>query len=227
MTLMVTDVGSAAAQTGELLLLPAATDISTVEWKSKIYRFPSFQKGKITYTKGFVLDYEFDLNYNLYFEKIDFINSSGDTLNITNTREIKGVQIGDKWFIHDLKTGYCEVILSLPVGLAMKKHFVFEHLGHVEVAYKTVERGPPATEARGIVTDYDRFYNISETYFLVDNDNKVHKATKASLLKLFPDHSRQIKDYLVERQVNFDSRDDLVALLTYCDQFVSSPSNRK
>jgi len=78
----------AYSQPEEFLMLPALTDVSTVAWKDQIYRFPAFQKGKITYTTG-SLEHEFDLNYNQYFEKMDFISSSGDTLNITNHEKLK------------------------------------------------------------------------------------------------------------------------------------------
>jgi len=38
--------------------LPPLTDVAKVPWHQSTYRFPEFQKGKITYTKGFELDHE-------------------------------------------------------------------------------------------------------------------------------------------------------------------------
>jgi hypothetical protein len=221
MTLIGGAVESTFAQAEDLLLLPAASAISSVPWKDKVYRFPSFQKGKITYFTG-PLEHEFDLNYNLYFEKMDFISSSGDTLNITNTREIKAVQISDKWFFHNHKTGYYEVVLSLPIALAVKNRFTLENLGRVDVGYHSVERGESRSEVRGIVSQYDRFYKIRETYFLIDRSNKVHKATRASLLKVFSDHAKQIKSFLLEHQVNFKSRADLLTTVEYCNRLTLS-----
>ena len=57
----------------KLLKLPLLTNVSKVPWKESIYRFPAFEKGKITYNTG-LLDHEFYLNYNMYFEKMDFIS---------------------------------------------------------------------------------------------------------------------------------------------------------
>jgi len=90
--------------------LPAFTDVSKVPWGDSIYSFSNFQKGRITYTKGFELDYLFDLNYNIYYERMDFINDAGDTLKITNTMEIKLIEVGAKLFFHDYNTGFYEVI---------------------------------------------------------------------------------------------------------------------
>lgn len=212
------------AQQTDLLKLPALTDVSSVPWRDSVYRFSSFQKGKITYTKGFELDHEFDLNYNLYYEKMDFISSAGDTLNITNTREIKAIQLGDKWFYHDYKTGYYEVLLKLPVALAMKKQFVLRHLGFKHAGYHKVEieRGASFSDVRGVVADYDRYYDIHPMYFLIDLKNEVHRASRASILKLFSDYNKDILAYLIEHPVDFESGDDLVALITYCNKFILS-----
>src|SRR5687767_2117630 len=108
--------------------LPPLTDVAKVPWHQSTYRFPEFQKGKITYTKGFELDHEFDLNYNIYYEKMFFISSSGDTLSITNTREIKSVQIRNKSFFHDYISGFYEVILPLPVALVFRNKFVLKEI---------------------------------------------------------------------------------------------------
>ena len=206
-------------------MLPALTDVSTVAWKDQIYRFPAFQKGKITYTNGSLV-HEFDLNYNQYFEKMDFISSSGDTLNITNTREIKAVNIGDRWFLHDYKTGYYQVVLGLPIALAVKNQFVLEHLGSKQVGYVSMQRDATFTEVRGVVTDYDRYYDLRGTYFFVDRENKLHKATKGSIMKLFPGYREKISQYLLEHDVNFESLEDLTDLLKYCNQFIL-PEKRK
>jgi len=215
----------AYSQPEEFLMLPAFADVSTVAWKGQIYRFPAFQKGKITYTTG-SLEHEFDLNYNQYFEKMDFISSSGDTLNITNTREIKAVNIGDRWFLHDYKTGYYEVVLTLPIALAVRNQFVLQHLGSKQVGYYSVQRDATFTEVRGVVTDYDRYYDIRGTYFLVDRKNELHKATKGSIMKLFPGYREKISQYLLEHDVNFESLEDLTNLLKYCNQFIL-PEKRK
>jgi len=200
-------------QSDTLLKLAALTNISSVPWKDSIYRFPAFEKSKITYATG-SLEHEFYLNYNMYFEKMDFISESGDTLNITNTREIKEIQLGHTWFFHDHKTGYYEVILKLPVALAVKNQFVFQNS-----KVRGAVRG--FADVRGAAADYDRYYEILPTYFFIDKNNSVHRATRASILKLSPDHKTDVLAYLQKHRPDFESRDDLVRLLTYCNQFIS------
>src|SRR5687768_13736149 len=96
------------AQNSKLLLLPANEDVSKVAWRDSIYSFPEFQKGRITYKNGMSVDSEFKLNYNIYYERMDFIGVSGDTLNLTDTKEIKLINFGDRSFYHNDTRGYFE-----------------------------------------------------------------------------------------------------------------------
>jgi len=200
------------SQPGNFLKLPQFADVLSVPWKDSIYRFPEFQKGKITYNTG-QLDHEFDLNYNLYFEKIDFISSSGDTLSITNTREIKTIQIGHAWFIHDYTKGFFELILDLPVSLAVKKQFVFRN--------SKVRGAVHFADLRGVVGNHDRFYEIVPRYVFVDKNGGVHRPTRGTILKLFSDHSEKVTSYLRNHRPDFESREDLVSLLNYCNPLLS------
>jgi len=209
------DPRSACAQRSNYFTVPAQTEVLKLPWRNRIYRFQEFQKGKITYTKGFELDYEFDLNYNAYFERMDFIDSSGDTLCITNTEQIKSIQIGNTTFFHENTSGYYEVLLRLPVALAFRNQFVLEEL---EFSNGVKSRSTP-TDRRGAVVDYGRSYKKVFSYFFIDQHNELHPATRASVLKLFPTGATEIKGYLLEHRVDFDSREDLIELTNYCSQF--------
>jgi len=204
------------AQTSNYFTVPAQAEVLKLPWRERIYRFQEFQKGKITYTKGFELDYEFQLNYNVYFERMDFIDSSGDTLCITNTDQIKTIQIGNATFFHENTSGYYEVLVHLPVSLAFRNQFVLEE---IEFANGMKSRGTP-TDRRGAITDYGRSYRKVFSYFLIDQNNELHPASRTSILNLFPAYATDIKGYLLEHRVGFDSRGDLMELIHYCNQLI-------
>lgn len=206
------------SQGSVLLRLPALTDVSKVAWHDSIYLLPEFQKGRITYAKGFELDYQFNLNYNVYYEKMHYINSAGDTLEITNTRDIQFVQIGDKSLFHEYNKGYYEVILKLPVALAVRNKLVLESGQYNSGNAVSVTR----LEVRGVVTDYDRSYSRGFAYFLIGQNKSLHKATRTSILKLFPSSRDAIQEYLSKNKVNFESREDLVNMLVFCNQLISN-----
>src|SRR5687767_14373307 len=149
------------AQRTNYFTLPARAEVLKEPWRDRVYRFHEFRKGKITYTKGFELDYAFDLNYNIYFERMDFIDSSGDTLCITNTEQIKSVQIGNTTFFYENASGYYEVLVALPVALAFRNQFVLEEL-EFNNGFKS--RSTP-TDLRGAIADYGRSYKKVFSYF--------------------------------------------------------------
>ncbi len=204
------------AQRSNYFTVPAQAEVLKLPWRERIYRFQEFQKGKITYTKGFELDYEFQLNYNVYFERMDFIDSSGDTLCITNTDQIKTVRIGNTTFFHENTSGYYEVLVHLPVSLAFRNQFVLEE---IEFANGMKSRGTP-TDRRGAIVDYARTYRKLFSYFLIDQNNELQPATRTSILRLFPAFATEIKGYLLEHRVDFDSRGDLMELIHYCNQLI-------
>ena len=151
---------------------------------------------------------------------MDFINTAGDTLSIMNMGEIRAIQIGNKTFFHEYNSGYYEVLLRLPVALAFRNQFVLDHIesnnGH---------QGPGPTVPRGVVATYDRTYVKGFSYFFINQNNEVKKATRASVLKMFPEHNTEIKGYLLEHDVDFDSREDLIELTIYCNQFIDVHKN--
>ena len=204
------------AQNSNYFTVPAQAEVLKLPWRERIYRFQEFQKGKITYTKGFELDHEFQLNYNVYFERMDFIDSSGDTLCITNTDQIKTIQIGNTTFFHENTSGYYEVLVRMPVALAFRNQFVLEELQFTN-GVKT--RGTP-TDRRGAITDYSRSYRKVSSYFFIDQNNELHPGTRAAILKLFATHATEIKGYLLEHHIDFDVREDLIELTNYCNQFI-------
>ena len=203
------------AQRTNYFTLPAWTSVTKVPWHKSIYRFQEFQKGKITYIRGTELDFEFDLNYNVYLETMDFINSADDTMSMTNTHEIRSIQIGNKTFFHEYNSGYYEVLLRLPLALSFRNQFILDHIESSNGA-----TSGSLTNLRGVMTAYDRIYIKGFSYFFIDQNNEVSEATRASVLKMFPDHKTEIKGYLLEHDVDFDSREDLIDLTIYCNQFI-------
>ncbi|WP_276366000.1 hypothetical protein [Chryseolinea sp. H1M3-3] len=136
-------------------------------------------------------------------------------MSITNTREIKLVNVGDVTFFHDYKTGYYEVVLELPVSLAVKNTFDLEKIEFSNGARTTAGTG---TDTRGLVLQYDRLYKLGQTFFFIDLNNTIHKATSNNILKLFSGHNDKIKEYLNKYRVNFQSKEDLIRLTTFCNQ---------
>jgi hypothetical protein len=192
--------------------LPANTVLSNVPWRDSIYRFPSFQPGRITLATGYSPAEEIRLNYNLYFAQMDFINSDGDTLQVKQIKELKVVTVGDHVFLHDYKTGYIEIIKQLPVALGVLHFMVTTHAEYASGLKVGVD------DLRGTTSAQDRFYRKDRIFYFITADNTPLKATSSSLLKAFPSHKKTLKAYLKDNAIDFNKEEDLVRLIEFSNK---------
>ena len=205
----------ALAQATQLMKLPAHTDYKKVSWRDSIYRFPAFQYGRITWATGFAPVDSFRLNYNLYFTQLDLINEKGDTVQVKPSKELKLVQIGGNIFYRDDRWGYIEVLYQAPISLGVLTILSTVKMDYVSGSF---EGASSTTDTRGIPSVYDRYYARAATYFFIDGNNKLHKAIRPSLLKLYANHKKAINAYLDENKIDFNSEPDLLRVLNFCNQ---------
>jgi hypothetical protein len=72
------------------------------------------------------------------------------------------------------------------------------------------------TDTRGTISTYDRYYKIRKMYFFIDRYNKLHKANKPSLMRLFRSHKSRLTAYLQGREIDFNDEHHLIELLSFC-----------
>jgi hypothetical protein len=208
LSLLSTSAHDVFGQDIELLQLRRFENVSQTSWRDQIYYFPQFQEGTIIYQTGFKLNETLKLNYNIYHERMEFLGEEGDTLSIEANKEIKLIEIGSHLFYHDHKSGYYEILSTSSVSLAMQTKF---RLGKTEGNDRTLP-----FETRGTAMACDRFYYKHASYFFIDVKEQLFKASKASVLKLFPEKKSNILAYLIEKPVDFSSKEDMMRLTNYC-----------
>ena len=210
LSLLSTTAHDVFSQDIELLRLRRFENVSQTSWRDQIYYFPQFQEGTIIYQTGFKLNQTLKLNYNIYYERMEFIGEAGDTLGIEANKEIKLIEIGSHLFYHDYKSGYYEILSTSSVSLAMQPKF---RLGKTEG-----NDGLLPFETRGAAMACDRYYYKQVSYFFIDVKEQLFKASKASVLKLFPENKSFIRAYLIEKPVDFARKEDVIRLTNYCYQ---------
>jgi hypothetical protein len=188
--------------------LPAHTFVRAVSWHDSVYRFPNFEYGRITLATGFSPEEKIRLNYNLYLGQMQMITTTGDTSHVKQLKELKFISIGDHLFFHDYNIGYIEVIHKLPVALGVLNIMI------------TAD-----PDERTTTSKYDRYYMKKAYYYFFDKDNKPSKATRASIQRLYPDQGKNIKVYLDENRIDFESKPDLIKLLTFCEDLSKGDRN--
>ncbi len=204
------------SQAAPLFKLRAHTDVTKATWwdTDSIYRFPDFQYGRVTFFTGFSPDKMIRLNYNLYFGQMDLINEKGDTVQIVPSKELKLIDVGGHIFFYDTRKGYIEILLQAPVALGVWTILRTEKMDYVSGSIE----GSVGVDIRGRPSVYDRYYRKTDTYFFIDEKNKLYKAIKPFILKLFPSHKEDINEYLQQNSIDFNSEKDLVNLVNFCNQ---------
>ena len=203
-------VQNACGQDVEPLRLGRFEKVSQTAWREKVYLLPQFQRGTIIYQTGFRLNQTLDLNYNIYHERMEFLGEDGDTLGIKADKQIKLIEVGSHLFYHDYKTGFYEILSAASVSLAMQTKLILVK------AEGNCEGEIWSLELRGAQMDCDRFYVKYTSYFFIDLKDKILKANKPSVLKLFPENKSDIQAYLIENPVDFTKHEDVTRLTTYC-----------
>jgi hypothetical protein len=210
------------ASSPDVFFLPAHTFLKNMTWRDSIFLFSSFQYGRITFATGYSQEGKVLLNYDLYMSQMNAITKGGDTTQIKRTKELRLISIGDHLFLQDYKVGYIEIIQQLPVSLGVLNVMSTIHMQYVSGNRDGTIYG---TDVRGTPSVYDRYYRKEKEYYFVGKENKVYKATRASILKLFRGNKHVIDVYLRENQINFEERSDLTKLLQFCHQQEGQASN--
>jgi hypothetical protein len=209
------------AQDSTLVVVAPGQNLYDLITTGKRYRFPQFTTGKLLFRDGSVISNAL-LNYNFLNGELEFLTSRGDTLSIAMDQmlNIKHVAIDSSTFYYD--QGYLELVASSGMGRVLKRE-------RYEV-YKREKIGaydqPTATSS---INTAGSFYNrngkadlvarvtitmhLKRIYYFSNQYMQVLPATRKNFIKLFPSAQAHLETYLQSRSVNFNSADDLKALI--------------
>ncbi|MBM3440277.1 MAG: hypothetical protein FJX94_05390 [Bacteroidetes bacterium] len=183
--------------------------------------FPDFQRGTIVFNNGSKSSAL--LNYSFLTQELLFVNAGGDTLALANVKEVKMVQApGGQLF-------------NAGGRMVKKDTAVGNHILAVGYAFSTADRrkvGAFGTTTDGATDSYIALdaTNIGITdmtsqvqvvlsrkpyFFIGDSELKFVAAAKKQIAGLFPGKQAEINRYIQEKQVNFSSRQELIALLHF------------
>ncbi|WPP52356.1 hypothetical protein [Catalinimonas niigatensis] len=175
------------------------------------YRFPSFRTGEVFFHDGKKVSAT--LNFHLLYAEVEFMDQ-GTPLALDYGNLLKEVRIDNITFLYSTKYGYLEMVTDDPsLNLAVhhrlqttKSQIDFQH-GFVNLR-EFYNRKTPGT------IWIERAY----TPFLVDHNRQVHPAEWRSLRKIFPDHQRELKNFLKEEEIRFTHLEDLQKLADFCNE---------
>ena len=215
--------GNVQAQTSKQFKVKAGEEASAVIPFQDRYRFPEFREGKVMYTHG--TSATIRLNYNLLLGEMQFISPKADTATLVNEYALKRVQMGQSLFYNDYRQGYVEVITSYP-GIKLGIKQVFHQIRTENVgdngygvspgqSTKVTSLRDPNTSQKILV---DRVLTKKASYFVIDRNERIYKASKASFMKIGKSYKKEIARYLEEESIDFNKEADLQKLVAFFSQ---------
>ena len=193
--IQLTLLSSALCQDSAYLVKPGIHPVKVIPFEAR-YQYPKFESGFLYFATGEKSD-EFLLNYNLFAQEMQLIDSSGDTVGLDNKASIvEFVQIKSDFYFRDIRQGYF-LILTNEGPLKLLKRTIWNEM--------VFHNGPSS------------FQKKHDFFLLVPRPNRVYSADKSSLFKIFPNDKKAIKDYLSEHNIDFNNESHLRQVLTFCN----------
>lgn len=200
------------------------------------FRFPDFRQGNVYYYNRKSIPAL--LNYNLLYKEMQFISQGKDTLSLANEHLLRHISIGDNQFYYDPKHGYVERVADYTsIKLARKQELRLIAEGEegdhsvIDGYLEEPTAGSGIRQHKRVISTIktaNQFYNEKakheltlvkgESYFLIDYNDRIHKASKANIRKLFSEHKKKLNQFIEEHTINFHKEEDLRKLLRFCDQ---------
>ena len=221
------------AQDSTRVTVKTGERIEDVLKPSDIFFYPQFINSKILFKDGKVADPY--MNYNRLYDQMLFINEKGDTLALTDVKNIE--YIVNDWDIFFYNGGYLRLIADDTVIKLAEKQ-VWEvadvrKMGTFNTPTNTVaitsvgyfSNGQDAAKSKELIMNAETVLRKETQYYFADKYNHFVRASKKKLLDLFPKEEQRIENYIKENKVNFDKKEDLEKLCKFLLQLYRS-SNR-
>jgi hypothetical protein len=211
------------AQDSTRVTVKTGERIEDVLKPSDIFFYPQFIYSKILFKDGKVADPY--MNYNRLYDQMLFINEKGDTLALTDVKNIE--YIVNDWDIFFYNGGYLRLIADDTVIKLAEKQ-VWEvadvrKMGTFNTPTNTVaitsvgyfSNGQDAAKSKELIMNAETVLRKETQYYFADKYNHFVRASKKKLLDFFPKDEQRIENYLKENKVNFDKKADLEKLCQF------------
>lgn len=228
--LLLVNVFPLLAQSSNSILVNAGEDVTKVIPQKEQLLYPEFQDGQLIYPQGKRSEV-LKLNYNILVGAMKFIDYKGDTLFIAEDSNIfKYVQIGSDLYFHDYIEGYFEILtregdikLMVQVGweIARREAVVNNGYGNSS-SVGSSEYTSRRSTINTFVQNENTLFTKDISWFLLGPKDKIYKAIRIGFLKAFSDHRKEIKEFLNDNSIDFQSTQDLKTLLAFCQGLSSS-----
>jgi hypothetical protein len=182
------------------------------------YNYPQFSTGEILFKNGSSSSKK--LNYNFLIDEVEFIQS-GDTLAFLKKKDISRIVVEQDTFLYD--NGYLKIISGGPVKVGLRQYYKLQEIlkkdgyGTASAASATNSYSvlPSDGYYRKQIVDKEMVFQKTREYYLSVSTNDFVLFRKKAMMKLFPEKTDEIQQYLKSNKVDFNSETDLLRLTDF------------
>ncbi|MEE4198073.1 MAG: hypothetical protein V2I54_10545 [Bacteroidales bacterium] len=203
-------------------------DINTQFTQNAQFLFNSFQKGTVVFennTQTSAL-----LNFNVVSNNIYYVEN--EKFYVLNPESVDYVSICNKKF-YSYNNKVYELIYNKKFQLLAGREVNWEELQGREGAYgakspNTVGSNLSTIDVTNISEDHSYLVNLRDNeedkeitlslIFKIKYGNNFYSTSKRSFYKIYPDHKKEIKQYIKDNNLNLNQKSDLIKLANYCDE---------
>lgn len=188
------------------------------------FRYPEFRTGRVYFNNGDSAGATF--NYNFLVEKMLFINTKGDTVEMVNENTISHITVGKDTYYYYANDYYQQLPGSGTCRLVIKQKLKIvgdELVGAYGVASPTNKiyavDGFMDMHTHKLSLNEEMTFAKQKTFFLMDAKGNFVTANEKNFAKLFPAKKQAGKNYIAQNKLNLDDEEDLEKLCV----FLNSP----
>lgn len=186
------------------------------------YLLPEFSDALLYRNDGGVS--EGKINVCLVDNSIRFVSESGDTLMMTGYSQVHTFNAGDSVYVRVGEVymrqlaAYGKILLAERTRLELKESSGTESAsgGMVPPTSTAVKASVSSLDpSRRFVGKTDIDYSLTTDVVLTDGQN-AYVARMQAFVRMFPEKKKEIKAFVKEHSIDFDSMEDLVSLFMFC-----------
>jgi len=203
------------------IFVKAGDDVAQAYSPNGFYRFPQFTAASLYNVKRQGQS-SMLFNYNLFTDRMQYINNEGDTMDMMNPIRFDSMEVDKTIFYYKSETGFLELIgTAWPVRLLSKTDIKLktESIGAYGGSNTTSSVGMMKTVMVGTTMyNYKSNENItikqSVDWYWMGAEGLLMKATRRNLSTLLPPEKARIADdFIKKHNIKFDREADLIKLL--------------
>ena len=209
------------AQSKKPIIVKAGHTIKETLGPADVYEYPQFKEGFVYLKNGKTAHSV--LNYNHFLDNLEYINTQGDTMSLTNAKDVQLVTIGTDSFFYESgfvkllsRYGHINIAVKQTLPIISKEKMTdgygsYSAINNVE-SYDSYSDG---LKVYGLIQMQNLTLANRVRYYIEKDDNSFALIIKKNIFKLFPQQKDKVEAYIKENAINFNKGEDVIKLAQY------------